>query len=232
MRTMRNQPVTTGTFLLGVALIAIALYNNQSASAQDKGTPQYMTLDKDSMTKLKKAGDSVTFEAGDNGKASIDFYVGTTKYPAEAHLGTKGKAVFSLESFKDGDKEKLCLVLRFDRPDKDNASIMFLKLAPKIRQMAFTTEEDQDFGANIYTGVDKGGTEPEDGKVRNMYSSMGNYGDKTAGGKLFYVTPSYKNDTHEAEGTRGFFIAPVPQPTTPKKVGIILGLTTWEPAKK
>lgn len=232
MRTMRS-PANAGILLLAL----IALINPvRFASAQDakKDTTQYMQLDADSMAKLKKAGDSVTFDAGDNGKASIDFYVGTTKYPAEAHLGAKGKAVFSLESFKDGDKDKLCLVLRFSRPDNDNASIMFKKLAPRISQMALTTADDIDYGANVYTGIDDGGDEPADGKVRNMWSSMGNYGDsgKTGGGKLFYVAPAYKNDTHEAKGTRGFFISAVPAPTTPNKVGIVLGLTTLVAEKK
>lgn len=235
MRTLRTQPVTTGTFLLGVALIAIALYNNQSASAQDKDTPARMTPAPDVMKKLTKVGDKVIIKAtSDDGRIDIDLYIGTAKYPAVAQVGKNGSIQWSLEEFDNGgDKKVTALVLRYDRPDKDNASVMFKTLAPPIEQMALTTAKDTDYGANIYTGKDAGGDEPADGKVRNMWSSMGNYGDsgKTAGGPLFYVNPKYKDDLNTAEGTRGFFISAVPQPTTTAKVGIVLGLTTWKTSK-
>jgi hypothetical protein len=228
---MRTAPaVSTGMFL-GLILAILATTQTPSASAQDKDTPAKMTPAADVMKKLAKAGDKVTIKADDSGRIDIDLFIGEKKYPAMAQVGKGGSIQWSLEEFDNGGKKVTALVLRWDRPDRDNASLMFKKLAPPIEQMALTTATDQDYGANVYTGKDDGGDEPADGKVRNMWSSMGNYGEKAAGGPLFYVSPRYKDDLNTAEGTRGFFISAVPQPTTTAKVGIVLGLTTWKTSK-
>ncbi len=226
MRTLVNSSTNQMTRLAMFAVLLL-LMACPAITADDKLTPAKEITDK-----LKKAGDKHEIKADDSGSIDVTLTIGGKAHKAVAHVGEKGSIVWSLEEFDDGDKKVTALVLRFNRPDKDNPSLMFKTLAPEIEQLALTVRDDQDYGANVYTGVDKGGDEPEDGKVRNMWSSMGNYGDKAAPSKLFYVTPAYKNDKDTAEGTRGLFISAVPQPTTPPKVGIVFGLTKWKAKKK
>ncbi|HRH93116.1 MAG TPA: hypothetical protein PKV72_01130 [Candidatus Peribacteria bacterium] len=232
MRTSRT-PATAGILFLALlgALINPVRYSLAQGD-EKKDTPLTAKADPDTMKKLVKVGDKVVLDA-DGGKIAFDLYIGGTKYPVEAHVGDKGRMQWSLEEMENAAGKKVpALVIRFDRPDKDNASIMAKKLLPRIKQIPFVVEDkDSGFGGTVYTGNDAGDDEPEDGKVTNRFDHKGQNGDQQTG-PYFWVTPKYKDGDVVAQGTRGIFISPNPLPAKFKSAGIVIGLAEWEPLKK